>query len=93
MQSSDLFHFSIFIFQKTKVSFEELNKKMNDVENGAKCLQEYFCDDLKFSEMLSLLSNFIKSVEQAKSENEQRRLREERLAKQKEQEQLRKGNT
>lgn len=73
------------------MSFEDLKKKINDVEKGAKCLQEYFCDDLKFSDMLVLLSNFIKSIEQAKSENEQRRLREERSAKQ-EQERLKKGN-
>lgn len=64
--------------------------KISTVEICSKNLQEYFCEDLKLSDMISLLSEFVKNVEKAKIEIEQRRLREERSAKLNEQQMLRK---
>jgi len=61
------------------------------VETATRGLQEYFCDDLKLSELLGLLSDFFKRVDQARAENEARRQKEQRLARQKE-EQLKRSN-
>uniref|UniRef100_A0A915JED5 FH2 domain-containing protein n=1 Tax=Romanomermis culicivorax TaxID=13658 RepID=A0A915JED5_ROMCU len=73
-------------------SLKELTvEKVREVETSAKVLQEYFCDDLKLTDLLNLFSEFFRNVERAKSDNEQLKMKEERLAKQKELQELKKA--